>query len=85
MFTTSQPLTKAADPLTVNVVITSAKIDGVEQTDDYRLKLAKNSVTVITFELQDATGNVMPVGTEVEPESFAVPLGQLGGAVVDSL
>lgn len=71
---------EAAAPIQITVAVTSAKIDGVEQADDYRLKLAKDSVTVLTFELRNPEGVLLLI-----TDAFAVPLGQLGGAVIDSL
>ena len=67
----------------INVVITSAKIDGVEQDNDYRLKFAVNSTTEHVFELHDSEGNIIPISGEMG--HFAAPLQRLKGDVIDSL
>ena len=60
----------------ISVVVTSVKVDGIEQTDDYRLKLPVNAVTELVIELQDSDGNILAVD-----EHFALPLtGVIGQA-----
>jgi hypothetical protein len=80
MFTTNLTPETPTPAMEITVVITSAKIDGVEQSEDYRLKLPKDAVTELMFELHDSDGNLLPI-----TDSFAVPIQQLKGAVVDSL
>ncbi|WDE11332.1 hypothetical protein [Thalassomonas haliotis] len=64
----------------IKVAITSAKVAGTEQGDDYRLKVPVNAVTEFTIELQDAKGEVIAMD-----EHFALPLigviGQAGRTV----
>jgi hypothetical protein len=79
MFRSNVPFV-TIDPTIVKIVVTSAKIDGVEQTDDYRLVIPKGGVTELTFELHDTNGNKLPV-----TDNFAVPIGILNGAVADTL
>ncbi|WDE11335.1 hypothetical protein [Thalassomonas haliotis] len=67
----------------INVLITSAKVDGVEQTNDYRLKFPVGSTTELTFELQQQDGSICALSEE--GGHFAVPLERLKGEVVDSL
>lgn len=62
------------EPTTIKVVITSAKINAVEQANDYRLKLPVNAVTEFSIELQDADGEVLALD-----EHFALPITGLIG------
>lgn len=75
-------------PVEIFVRIPSAKVDGEEQDDDYRLKLPRGSQTEISFQLETEDGFVIPLGSS-DPDDksghFAVPLSQLNGPVIDSL
>jgi len=81
-----QPKTTAV--ITIHVVVTSAKINTVEQSNDYRLKFRMGGITEHLFELRDSEGNLLPIGTS-DPDDdsghFAVPIAVLNGAVIDSL
>lgn len=66
-------------PTELNVIITSAKIDDVEQEEDYRLKVPQGSVTKFNIQLQANDGSLIPVGTQENPEHFAFPIEGLLG------